>query len=105
MAGGRHTVTEVLDLAGEAEDPGGRAGADLRARAPGLTGQRAPEVPSPATAEVQEDLEDLTWASTISKVGPRALEEIKVGAEVTWAVRGVRSPVYQVRTRRPRGKK
>ena len=102
---------EAQGLAGEEEDLGGLAG-DLKAQALGLLGPRVQEVPSPDMAEVQEDLEDLAWASIISRVGPRALEEIKVGAEeeeeVTWAVREVkeaRSPVYQVRTPRLQGKK
>ena len=95
---------EAQGLAGEEEeDPGDLAG-DLKAQALGLLGPRVQEVPSPATVEVQEDLEDLAWASIISRVGPRALEEIKVGAEVTCAVR-VRSPAYQVRTPRLQGKK
>ena len=107
----RHTGMEAQGLAGEEEEDLGDLAGDLKAQALGLMGPRVQEVPSPATVEVQEDLEDLAWASIISRVGPRALEEIKVGAEeeeVTWAVREVkevRSPVYQVRTPRLQGKK
>ena len=74
-------VTEAQGQDGE-EVQGVRAGG-LRGRALGQMGRRVPEAPSLATGEVQGDLVDREWGSTISKVGPRALGEIKVGAEVT----------------------
>ena len=101
-------VTEAQGQDGE-EVQGVRAGG-LRGRALGQMGRRVPEAPSLATGEVQGDLVDREWGSTISKVGLRALGEIKVGAEagVTWAVRearGVRSREYLARTRRLLGRK
>ena len=107
----RHTGMEAQGLAGEEEEDLGDLAGDLKAQALGLMGPRVQEVPSPATVEVQEDLEDLAWASIISRVGPRALEEIKVGAEVEEVIRAarevkeVRSPAYLVRTPRLQGKK
>ena len=99
-------VTEAQGQDGE-EVQGARAGG-LRGRAPGQMEPRVLEAPSQATEEVQEDLAGREWGSTISKVGLRALGEIRVGAEVTWAVRearGVRSREYLARTRRLRGRK
>ena len=100
---------EAQGLAGEEEEDLGDLAGDLKAQALGLLGPRVQEVPFLDMAEVQEDLEDLAWASIISRVGPRALEEIKVGAEeeikVIWAVREARSPAYLVRTPRLQGKK
>ena len=90
---------EAQGPGGEAEGLGARAGEDPRGRAPGPMVRGVPEVLSPATEEVREDLEDLGWGSTTSKEGRRALVVIKVGEEVTWDLRGARSPEYLVRTR------